>query len=174
MLTLKFEFNDNLDEVSLSQLELNHLFEEKKIITLIQELCQLLQATSQAQFNVSGFGQDVWPVDVAVDLSIILEQLPEAIDAVIEDNYPFQLDFYEQGIERRLDFDKHNNLVKISCYSATNWIPNPSSILVEEEKVATQLLALRDSFLQATTRLLPEISSLERLNRWFRKPDNRI
>src|SRR5471032_2614651 len=72
------------------------------IRSILIDVCEAL--SNYVQFNVSGFGQDNWPVDVATDLAVFLEQLPYFMIA-ISAGENFELQFYEQGIrseERRV------------------------------------------------------------------------
>lgn len=90
MLTLHLEISGDLK--NFLQLDRTPASDEDDdISTVIQELCEVLEDTGIVQFRVGGFGQDIWPVDVAIDLASILEQIPEAIRSISEERYPFQL-----------------------------------------------------------------------------------
>jgi hypothetical protein len=159
MFTLNLKINENLEEFShlqVNQLS-NYEYESDDIDTLIQEICQICEENDIVNFQVRGFGQDNWPVDVAVDLASILEQLPEVICSISEEHYPFYLDFYEQGIQRRINFEKYDDFVKITCYSGTSWVPNPTSMLVTKEDMLSQFLNLKNSFIQAVKIINPKL-----------------
>jgi hypothetical protein len=166
MFNLNLEISKNLAESLQADKIVNYEYQNDDINAFIQELCAILEEKSIVHFQVGGFGQDKWPVDVAVDLASILEQLPEVIYAISEEYYPFYLDFYEQGIQRRLNFEKNDNLIKITCYSGTSWIPNPSSVLITKENLLSQFLNLKDSFIQAVQLLDPKLLESNLFTSW--------
>src|SRR5688500_7612035 len=73
------------------------------ITSILCDVCDALQDAGEGELVVSGFGQDRWPLDIRTDLSVLLEQLPEAIRCVCS-GVEAELDFYEQGVERKLVF----------------------------------------------------------------------
>lgn len=169
MFTLCLEVIGNL--VEFSQLDREPDYDEQYdgVISTIIDLCDVLEETGIFQFQVSGFGQARWPVDVRTDLSTILEQIPAIMQLISEDNYPFQLGFYEQGVERRLDFEKTSQLIKISCYSGTSWQPNPRTVFSTEADILLQLCNLRDSFVQAVKIVCPKLSGSDLFAIWCEK-----
>lgn len=66
-------------------------------------VCERGQETDGLKLSVELGELGQLPVDVKVDLPVLLEQLNEAIDAASEERR-FQLDFYEQGIEKIILF----------------------------------------------------------------------
>lgn len=50
--------------------------------SILCDVCDALAGSSSADFIVSGFGQERWPVDVRTDLAVFLEQLPNALASV--------------------------------------------------------------------------------------------
>ncbi len=81
---------------------------------IIMDMCEALADTKSFVFRIGGFGEERWPVDVATDLSVVLEQLPLALGATTR-RLPFELDLYEQGIERRLEFVPTGDRYQITC-----------------------------------------------------------
>ena len=73
------------------------------MISVLQDICELLEEEGTISFFVSGFGDPNWPLDIATDLCVILEQLPLALTKLANETGEFELDFYEQGVERRLN-----------------------------------------------------------------------
>jgi len=167
MLVLLLEITGNLEE--FTQLDrtpdYNHQYDD--VNSVIQDLCEVLQETGIVYFRVGGFGQDIWPVDVAIDLATIIEQLPEVISSISEEHYPFQLDFYEQGVERRLTFEKEDKYIRVSCYSSTSWIPHPSSILLTKENILSQFLKLKNFYVQAVKIVCPKLSGSDLFTKWY-------
>ncbi|AFY61913.1 hypothetical protein [Synechococcus sp. PCC 6312] len=166
MLTLTIEISKDLEDFVQVDQSLSHNDQDNDINATIQELCEIFEDTGAIKFRVSGFGQDIWPVDVATDLASILEQIPESIYSLDQGNYPFSLDFYEQGIQRRLDFNENNGLIKISCYSGTSWTPHPASILMTKEDILLQLLNIKENFLQLVNKVAPNLLSSNLFTEW--------
>lgn len=166
MFSLSLEISKSLEQSP----QLNIIFDcnsqNDNIDAVIQELCEILEQTGVVKFKVAGFGQDNWPVDISVDLVSILEQFPEVIDSIYGSHYPFQLDFYEQGIQRRLEFEKEDEFIKITCYSGTSWLPNPRSITLTEKYILSQFLNFKDSFLQAAKKVCPQLSYSDLFSTW--------
>lgn len=51
-------------------------------------------------------------MDASTDLPVVLEQLPEPSAAITNDERAGALDFYEQGIQRRLEFRRRRQLIE--------------------------------------------------------------
>ncbi|MEG3838563.1 hypothetical protein QUA46_28600 [Microcoleus sp. MON2_D6] len=101
------EFNGDYD------LKLEEIEDVKEIFPVI---CEELEKSNLVRFRVEGFGELPWPVDVSIDLMTVVEQLSDLLKFVEDSNSSsFCLDFYEQGIERRLIFSHVEKLVKINC-----------------------------------------------------------
>lgn len=166
MFALSLEISENLEESPELNRILDDNYQNDDIDTLIQEICNFFEEKDIVNFRLSGFGQDNWPVDVGVDLSSILEQIPEVIHSIDGGYYPFQLDFYEQGIQRRLEFEKDDNFIKITCYSGTSWIPNPRSVSLTEKDILSQFLKVKQSFVQAAVKIYPQLSESSLFNAW--------
>ena len=98
-------------------------------------------------FVVGGFGQDPWPLDVRTDLLVVLEQLPEALLA-LSSGAAFEIDFYEQGVERRISFSPNEGGYAAACLSYGNWRPDPSVEKIDRAALDRMLTAVRDEFLR--------------------------
>ena len=167
MFILSLEINENLENYSQINIIYDYDYLNDDINVVIQELCEIFEEKDIVKFRVSGFGQDNWPVDIVVDLVTIIQQIPEIINSICSGCYPFQLDFYEQGIERRLEFEKYDDFIKITCYSGTSWTPNPRSIYLTEKDILFQFLNFKESFLQAATRVYPQLSGSNLFSVWY-------
>jgi len=131
---------------------------------IIMDLCIALGETHAFEFRVSGFGDDRWPVDVATDLATVLRQLPGALAACAKGD-PFELDLFEQGIERRLEFVPQRGSYEVRCSSRTDWNPEPEVEQIKAESVLAMLHALKSMFCQVCEKLLPETSA----HPWFQQ-----
>lgn len=136
--------------------------EQDDIRSLLTDLCDVISEEDIALFEVSGFGDPAWPVTVATDLPVFLEQLPEAISrASAGEN--FVLDFYEQGVERRLSFQRSSDSYGILCESSTDWAPDPATEMISTESILAMLGEVRDKF----SRLAKHVSPGTASHRWF-------
>lgn len=88
-------------------------FEPDIIDEVVMEVCEFFSKNNIAEFEVSGFDLN-WPVDIETDLSIIIPQIPNILLMLRKDNKA-SLEFFEQGIERRIDFYLKNKLVELLC-----------------------------------------------------------
>lgn len=132
--------------------------------SLVMNACQSL-AETDCQFHVDGFGQDGWPVDVAYDLSSVIEQLPEAVRA-LQCGEQAVIDFYGQGIERRLTFAPNRNLVTVQCSSRTQWQPTPEVEQASLDDVMSLLSGLARQFKVSLERACPRFAAVEPFASW--------
>jgi hypothetical protein len=103
--------------------------------SVLADICRIIQDTELVKFHVSGFGEDNWSVDCKVDLLGIIEQIPEIIRKIINNCFNFDLDFYEQGVERELVFEERHDAIYVSCKSRTRWKPNPEKIVMDKAEI---------------------------------------
>lgn len=87
-----------------------------------------------------------WPFDCIFDLPGIMEDVPEIIKKVNQDDYNFKLDFYEQGVEQEIIFEDNGNDVNLTCVSRTNWRPNPRVIVMNKQDINRQFTSLYKNF----------------------------
>ncbi|MFE5321642.1 hypothetical protein ACFQ88_23335 [Paenibacillus sp. NPDC056579] len=127
---------------------------------VIVDICRIIAKTNAVIFNVSGFGQEEWPVDCIVDLPLVIEQLPEILININQDCFEFEIDFYEQGVERTIEFSELNNhkgKVQLLCKSRTDWLPNPEILEIDREIIREQIKKLHEVFLELGMRLCPNL-----------------
>lgn len=145
----------NKDEFLISDIE------PDDAIGIFMCICEVFELSKVVTFVVSGFGQNKWPVDCRTDLATIIEQVPEILEKIRNKEYNFQLDFYEQGIERMLVFEENNNLVKVTCISRTDWTPSPNSIFMEKVEISKIFESLYSDFLEYSKVLCIELANRE-------------
>lgn len=122
--------------------------------SILAALCDEL--SQYIDFRVSGFGQSRWPVDVETDLPIFLEQLPGAIMKA-NTGHEFEIDFYEQGLERRLEFIPDGSSFHVTCASGTDWRPDPLFQEIDRlDLIAILRLPLRQ-FIEAVESVSSEV-----------------
>ncbi|WP_017660872.1 hypothetical protein [Baaleninema simplex] len=184
MLILRLETRKNLEEL-LSETCQDDSNEEEAfewqdvnadIFSIIITACEKLDKVDGFVFKISGFGRD-WPVEIYPDLSCVVEQLSEAIDAIRQKKYPFDLELYEQGINKTITFNKKNDdgFIEVKCHDfipqkgehyRKAWKPDPDTILVEEKKILSQLLDLKFSFIQAVQKVCPDLAAEDLFIEW--------
>ena len=103
-------------------------------------------------------------MDVATDLPVLLEQLPDAIQRARR-NEEFELDLYEQGVERRLIFSPVDGDYAVACESMSGWIPSVGAERVDKRVLLQMLTSVRDGFVEATRTSLPNLA----VDPWFRR-----
>lgn len=133
--------------------------------TMLIDLCHSFAESDNLTFLVSGFGQPTWPVEVRPDLSVFLEQLPQLIMAIDQETPEFVLDFYEQGLERRLYFCRAaGSTFQVRVESDTDWQPNPREETIAANELRNMLSGVRDVFARTVQHAAPEAYS----HPWFR------
>lgn len=133
---------------------------------MFDDICECLDAAGVVEFRVRGFGQSEWPVDAATDLPVMLEQLADICEIVAGGNEVGEIDFYEQGIERRVSLEPHRSGYNVGCVSGTSWSPNPSVIWQSREEMCAMLRHVRDGFLSIISKVAPWMSSHPILCGW--------
>ncbi|THF72491.1 hypothetical protein [Cohnella fermenti] len=141
-------------------------FELDDVAAVLISICEVFEHSEMVSFVVSGFGQEKWPVDCRTDLATIIEQIPDILKKVNKGIFLFKLDFYEQGIERQLVFEEEGGLVRVTCMSRTNWIPNPNAILLDKVKVSTMIKNFHKNFLEYSSVLCTDLANNPLLENW--------
>ena len=139
--------------------------DEDDVRSILMDVCRAIGPRSE--FIVTGFGQDVWPVDVETDLPVFLEQLPSALRAVNE-GMTADIDFYEQGIERTIVLEPACGRYLATCTSRTSWQPNPMIEEIASEKLEEMLLVAREAFMRALAEMAPELARHPWILQWLR------
>ncbi|MFE4709568.1 hypothetical protein ACFRAM_01730 [Paenibacillus sp. NPDC056722] len=135
-------------------------------VAVLISICEAFESSLFVSFIVSGFGQDNWPVDCRTDLATIIEQIPDILEKTRAGVFSFQLDFYEQGIERQLVFEEDKNLVRVTCISRTHWIPQPISVFMEKVAVSTMFEEIYSDFFDVSRVLCERLANNTLLNNW--------
>lgn len=115
------------------------------VTSLLIDLCDQLASLDVLEFFVSGFGEERWPATVDVDLATILEQMPE-VRAALTEKRSFNLDFYEQSLQRFLHFEFSGDNLVVTCNSFTSWIPTPSTLEIRLDELVNSLQQVRKVF----------------------------
>jgi hypothetical protein len=112
--------------------------------SLVMEACEVLAETDCA-FTIRGFGTYDWPVDLAYDLSTLVEQLPDLLDD-LRAHRVGKVDLYGQGVERTLYFHPSSGEVKITCTSRTTWAPKPAVESIDRDELQAMIARFLSMF----------------------------
>jgi len=140
--------------------------ELEDVRAILADVCGAVER--QVQLVVSGFGQDRWPVDVRIDLAVLMEQLPSALLAV-KSGMEGEIFFYEQGIQRQIFLSPAgDDTCLASCVSyAIAWEPDPAEEQIDRASLEQMLLAVQDSFMSLLRGILPELAEHEWVRSWL-------
>lgn len=114
---------------------------------IVADICEVFNMSEEIEFIVMGFGQDKWPVDCMYDLLCVAENLPKIIMGFSENIFNFELDFYEQGLERKLTFKDKGTFIEIFCKSRTKWKPEPLFECTSKKELVEMILKLYRKFI---------------------------
>jgi hypothetical protein len=118
------------------------------VASITQAMCRGL--AGHVRFVVRAFDDREWPVDVKTDLSVFVEQLPKLLEFLASETRGSCLvDFYEQGIERALEFRQDGEAVVVTCSSRTRWRPQNDRIVLDGRSLVRMLGNLLSTFLDA-------------------------
>jgi hypothetical protein len=112
----------------------------------IMLICEKMSEDNTAIFFVEGFNLK-WPIDVLTDLSCIIPQLPFAIEALKKDK-TFSLEFFEQGLERKMIFYYSPEKNRIKCYSLFDHLCSPIIESIKPSELECLLRTLLKNFIQ--------------------------
>jgi hypothetical protein len=128
--------------------------------SMLSEVCEAIDG--RVGFSVSGFGQDIWPVDVETDLPVFLESLPGAIRAV-KVREDFVIDFYEQGLQRLINFEFCKDVYIASCSASGGWECSPDREKIMPHLLEDMLEKFMDKFVEIVRKFAPSVSG----HPWF-------
>jgi hypothetical protein len=125
------------------------------IRSIVEDICDALELIKGVRFTVEGFSDRPWPTSVSTDLCTVLEQLPQAAKA-FESGSDFDVNLYEQGIQRYLHFERVGDLFRISCTSyVIHWTPNPATIEMPAAEIQTMFADLVAEFAKLAAMICP-------------------
>ena len=142
--------------------------EVNDIRSIMSDACELLHESDAVQFIVRGFSEVPWAVDVETDLPVVLEQLPEAVRA-LRGREKFSIAFYEQGVERSLNFNCVASQVEIECTSwKSTWKPIPTTLTVEHKDLEELFRGLGEDFYRLVKVACGDLAAHPWLREWKR------
>jgi len=137
--------------------------------SILSDACQALN--DYGRFHISGFGDASWPLDVATDLCVFVEQLPAAV-AAIRQGKVAEIDLYEQGVERRLEITPVDDHCTIECTSSGSWVPDSETERLERDALIGMLTTLLSDFMQALAVVAPALAAHPWILAWCKQRVN--
>lgn len=137
-------------------------------LDMLSALCEILEYSGRCRFVVSGFGDDLWPVDIETDLLTILEQLPDAI-AGAHGHRDFELYFYEQGIERKVIFGIERDTYNVQCISLSDWQPAMAHYVAAPGEIYNMLCEFVSQFDRVARTICPDAIKNKYYESWISK-----
>ncbi len=164
---LEADDEDDYDEFdSEYEVKLDEVEDVREIFSL---LCEELQNSNLVRFRVEGFGGLPWPVDVSIDFLTVVEQLSDVLKFLdTSEASTGYLDFYEQGTQRRLIFNKIDNLIKINCQgilinnhadnSHISWGQDIEEEPIEQKYLKNMICELVKTFVSISNEVSPNLT----------------
>jgi len=161
----RITLRSNLTETSMPGRSESHF---GGMAELVSHVCKAFADCQAVVFEVQGFGQEKWPVDVATDLSVVVEQLPSVLARLRRGDPAVELDFYEQGVERVVCFESRaDDGLTVSCLSSSaHWQPNPAEYSCPRSEIISMLSGVLDCFAMWTRVIFPKVDEYPPFAEW--------
>lgn len=89
---------------------------------VIWKICEVMNKTNDIEFYIEGISYEERMTGLTLsidwDLAALIEQLPDVIRKISDNDYDFRIDFYEQGSEFYLQFSSDNSEVVDVTYNS--------------------------------------------------------
>jgi len=86
------------------------------------EICRVMNKTNEIEFYIEGISYEErmtgLRLSVDWDLAVLLEQLPDVLRKISDNDYNFRIDFYEQGSEFFLQFSSDDSKIVDVTYNS--------------------------------------------------------
>lgn len=140
------------------------------VTSILSDVCCCLQESGRVSFIINGFDTKPWPVDVATDFCIFLEQLPDLLKWLTgNETGDCTVSFYEQGVQRDLIFNRHARELHIRCVSWSEWEPASEQEIVREKVFHAMLVDILNGFFHQAEIVCPDLYHHPWLQAWVRE-----
>lgn len=154
-ITLDLKDTDKITSLDWN-LDKNYIDEDYGYDSMLMDICNIFYDSKMVIFKIEGFGETWSIADCRSELPCILEQM-QYIFEHLRQKEPFEIDFYEQGLERVLHFSFSNETVNIKCTSYSNNIPPISDIVMKYDAVKGLFYSVYHNFITCIEKLLPNV-----------------
>lgn len=136
------------------------------VVTILSEVCGALN--SAGELTIEGFGLGRWYTDIRTDLAILLEYLPVALKS-ISDGRNFDIVFFEQGLERQLEFVAEGDEYVATGRQLKGGQQELGTAIetIGREQLSAMLSGVMDEFLRALRELYPYLLTHPWMRDWL-------
>lgn len=152
-------------------LELDPELELDSVPGLLLIACELIQEAKAASFTLRCGGAQPWPVEIQGELSMILEALVPALEALRSGAGSFRFELTEQGVETALEFTRVGETLEVRAVDLFDARPSRFGSEVERVELGAlvqQLHAVVEAFVAAVRRVCPALIDEDTFRMWLR------
>ncbi len=161
--------NDTIENIIVHNFIKEYDKELDNEVSVVLDICDIFSEYSNIEFVVSGFGLYHWNVDCWLDLPCIIEQLPDIIKKINNDDYNFELDFFEQGTECTIFFEEKSDSIQLKCISKTDWVPTTEFEYLTKEEVKNIFIKLSEDFIVLANEYCSNLIHEPMFSNWWHK-----
>lgn len=142
--------------------------EEGELVPVLLAAAETIDEFCLGRFEAGGLGQSrPWPSDVFGELSMIIDELPNIIDAIRHD-VRTELGFLEQGCGRVVCLEPSGNSVRVlggGSFGGLPWEPH-DAVLIKKAELIKMLQSLIDVFAGMVCDLEPQVAGIQSFCQW--------
>lgn len=152
-------------------LELDPELELDSVPGLLLIACELIQEAKAASFTLRCGGAQPWPVEIQGELSMILEALVPALNALRSGAPTFRFELTEPGVETALEFTRVEETLEVRAVDLFDARPSRFGSEVERVELGTLVQTLHvvvEAFVAAVRRVCPALIDEDTFRMWLR------
>lgn len=159
----------SFSDLSKCSIALPNENDDESIDSILIYICSLLG--EKLRFQISGFGQDRWPVYSDTDTADVLSQLPNILESTKKFLF-FEVVFSEQALSRRLEFYPNgDNSYIVKCLSWGSWVANPVEEMIGRQMLFNSFFELFSTFVEGLDEVCPQTLNNYWIQQWIQKID---
>lgn len=165
--------NFSLSAPDCVDISLEEAASELDVFAFLIRSCMEISDAYPVDFRISGFGQDLWPLEARVELSIFLMEVPSLIRWITtNEESKFALEFYEQGMERTILFTQEGEWITAKGvdfpeWDKGKWQPDPDTEMLLKSVLLEQLVSCLRAFLKLVGKNMELPSVRYCVNEWL-------
>lgn len=148
-------------------------YEYEDIDSIIIDICSYVEENSLMSLEISGFGSDDWRCNCKFELPCILEQMVDILTSFIKKS-EFKIDFYEQGMERKLKYKFDKSEIIIACESYDKWKSNNEVYRIKYNEVFNCFREIFKNTVFIVEKFAPEIRENKIFLKWSYECNKKI
>jgi hypothetical protein len=159
----------SFSDLSKCSIALPNENDDESIDSILIYICSLLG--EKLRFQISGFGQDRWPVCSDTDIADVLSQLPNILESTKKFLF-FEVVFSEQALSRRLEFYPNgDNSYIVKCLSWGSWVANPVEETIGRQMLFNSFFELFSTFAEGLGEVCPQTLNNYWIQQWIQQID---